>query len=225
LGRTQVVEAAVALLDEVGLEALTLRRVATRLGVQAPALYWYVKSKQDLLDQIATAIAAESPERPPPAREAWPRRLGRHGRELRELLLRHRDGAMVVAQTGALSQHWPPAADVTAAMVDAGMAPADANEAVRTVRQFVLGYTLDEQAASQAAGTLGHGSERRSVGDESERESGDESAREPGVESERRPTDASSDAREDPARTEEPAFESALRIIIDGLRVRGPRRH
>ena len=216
LGRTQVVEAAVALLDEVGLEALTLRRVATRLGVQAPALYWYVKSKQDLLDQIATAIAAESPERPPPAREAWPRRLGRHGRELRELLLRHRDGAMVVAQTGALSQHWPPAAEVTAAMVDAGMAPAEANEAVRTVRQFVLGYTLDEQAASHAAGTRG---------DESERRPTDESEREPGDESEREPTDASREAREDPARTEEPAFESALRIIIDGLRVRGPRRH
>ena len=216
LGRTQVVEAAVALLDEVGLEALTLRRVATRLGVQAPALYWYVKSKQDLLDQIAMAIADESPERPPPAREAWPRRLGRHGRELRELLLRHRDGAMVVAQTGALSQHWPPAAEVTAAMVDAGMAPAEANEAVRTVRQFVLGYTLDEQAAGQAAGTRG---------DESERRPTDESEREPGDESEREPTDASREAREDPARTEEPAFESALRIIIDGLRVRGPRRH
>ena len=36
----QVVQAAITLLDEVGLDGLTTRALATRLGVQSPALYW-----------------------------------------------------------------------------------------------------------------------------------------------------------------------------------------
>lgn len=40
-----VVRAALDLLNEVGLDGLTLRRIATELDVQAPALYWHVKNK------------------------------------------------------------------------------------------------------------------------------------------------------------------------------------
>ena len=45
LDRESVVRAGLALFDEVGLEKLTLRALAARLGVQAPAIYWYVDSK------------------------------------------------------------------------------------------------------------------------------------------------------------------------------------
>jgi TetR/AcrR family tetracycline transcriptional repressor len=204
LGRTQVVETAVVLLDEVGLESLTLRKVATRLGVQAPALYWYVKSKQDLLDQIAVAIAAEPPERPPPAREAWHNRLARHAHEVHELLLRHRDGAMLAAQTGALSRHWPDATAEIEAMVDAGLSEAEATDAVRTVRQFVLGYALGEQAANPPAGPA----------DIVETAAGTEPAGE--RDDQREPADPTRGDR--PGPIEDPGFEAGLRIIIDGLR-------
>ena len=50
LSRDTVVRAALELLDEVGLADLTLRGVAERLGVQAPALYWHVRNRQDLID-------------------------------------------------------------------------------------------------------------------------------------------------------------------------------
>ena len=39
----QLVQAAIALLDEHGLDGLTTRGLAARLGVQSPALYWYVR--------------------------------------------------------------------------------------------------------------------------------------------------------------------------------------
>jgi type II secretory pathway predicted ATPase ExeA len=53
LRREHVVDEAIVLLDADGLDALTLRKLATRLGVQAGALYWHFASKQALLDAMA----------------------------------------------------------------------------------------------------------------------------------------------------------------------------
>ncbi|MDF2848837.1 MAG: TetR family transcriptional regulator, partial [Oerskovia sp.] len=56
LDRERVVRAALALLDEVGLDGLTLRRLAQDLGVKAPALYWHFASKADLLHEMAATM-------------------------------------------------------------------------------------------------------------------------------------------------------------------------
>jgi len=58
LSLDQLVEAAIALLDEEGLDGLTTRALAARLGVQSPALYWYIRDKGELLDLVADAICA-----------------------------------------------------------------------------------------------------------------------------------------------------------------------
>src|ERR1700688_4158094 len=55
LKRQGVVRTALRILDEVGLDGLTVRKLASELGVQAPALYWHFKNKQALLDEMATA--------------------------------------------------------------------------------------------------------------------------------------------------------------------------
>ncbi|MGW5823017.1 TetR family transcriptional regulator, partial [Streptomyces noursei] len=56
IDRKLVVETALRLLNEGGLDGLTLRRIAKELDVQAPALYWHFKNKQELLDEMATEI-------------------------------------------------------------------------------------------------------------------------------------------------------------------------
>ncbi|MFI2612628.1 TetR/AcrR family transcriptional regulator C-terminal domain-containing protein [Kitasatospora sp. NPDC018619] len=56
LDRGQVVDTALDLLDEAGLDGLTLRAIAARLDVKAPALYWHFKDKQALLDAMATEM-------------------------------------------------------------------------------------------------------------------------------------------------------------------------
>lgn len=56
IDRRQVVDTALRLLNEVGLDGLTLRRIAKELNVQAPALYWHFKNKQELLDEMATEM-------------------------------------------------------------------------------------------------------------------------------------------------------------------------
>src|SRR5580704_9676283 len=58
LSREQVLAAALGLLDEAGLEQLTMRRLAAALGVQNGATYWHFGSKQDLLEAMADTLLA-----------------------------------------------------------------------------------------------------------------------------------------------------------------------
>ncbi|MGX7760233.1 TetR/AcrR family transcriptional regulator C-terminal domain-containing protein [Streptomyces angustmyceticus] len=57
----RIVEAAVALLDEEGIEGLTMRRLADRLAVVAPSLYWHVDTKDDVIELAVDAIFGEVP--------------------------------------------------------------------------------------------------------------------------------------------------------------------
>ena len=59
LSRERVLEAAVALADRGGLEALTMRGLAETLGVEAMSLYYHVANKEALLDGVAEAVASE----------------------------------------------------------------------------------------------------------------------------------------------------------------------
>ncbi|MCT2589094.1 TetR/AcrR family transcriptional regulator C-terminal domain-containing protein [Streptomyces sp. N2-109] len=61
LTRERIVEAAVALLDEEGIERLTMRRLAERLAIVAPSLYWHVETKDDVIDLAVDAIFGEVP--------------------------------------------------------------------------------------------------------------------------------------------------------------------
>ena len=54
-----VVDTAIALADDHGLEAVSLRRIARRLGVTPMALYRYVENKDDLLDGMADRLYAD----------------------------------------------------------------------------------------------------------------------------------------------------------------------
>jgi TetR/AcrR family transcriptional regulator, tetracycline repressor protein len=54
------VTAALDALEESGLDGLNMRNLAGRLGVKAPALYWHFASKQDLVDEMASARRGSS---------------------------------------------------------------------------------------------------------------------------------------------------------------------
>lgn len=56
LTRERIVAAALGIIDEEGLGAATMRRVAQALGVQAPSLYNHVRSKEALLDAVAGSV-------------------------------------------------------------------------------------------------------------------------------------------------------------------------
>ena len=85
---------ALALLDEVGLEGLSMRRLADRLGVKAASVYWHVRDKEELLDLVFDRVIGEVkvPEPDPPR---WREQAAEVAREMRRVTNSHRDIARV----------------------------------------------------------------------------------------------------------------------------------
>ncbi|NYE19427.1 TetR/AcrR family transcriptional regulator [Microbacterium immunditiarum] len=85
----QVVDAALALADEQGLTALTMRAVAERVGISTMSVYTYVPGKPELLDLMVDALYARMERRSWDASESWRERVSTLAEENRMLLLQH----------------------------------------------------------------------------------------------------------------------------------------
>ncbi|WP_447647660.1 TetR family transcriptional regulator [Microbacterium forte] len=135
--RDGVARAALALLDEVGLADLSMRRIAGRLDVQPSALYWHFSSKQELLAELADRITAGIPRDDADVLTT--------ARSIRDALFTYRDGAELVLSTYALrlgSSYAHTALE--AALTRHGLS--DAPERAAALLHFVLGHaTLVQQ--------------------------------------------------------------------------------
>ncbi|MFI0780054.1 TetR/AcrR family transcriptional regulator C-terminal domain-containing protein [Streptomyces sp. NPDC021212] len=153
LDRDQVVDTALRLLNEVGLEGLTLRRIAKELNVQAPALYWHFKNKQALLDEMATAMFRRLASARNVDATTWQDRLIAAQRTLRRALLGYRDGAKVFSGTRFTgTPHAAPMEFQLRAFVDAGFTPGAAARAAFIAYTFTLGFVIEEQAVEPLPG-------------------------------------------------------------------------
>jgi AcrR family transcriptional regulator len=94
LSRDRVLRAAVALADEAGLEALSMRNLALRLGVVPMALYKHVANKEELLDGMVDVIVGEI--EPPEPGADWKGAIRQRILSARRSLLRHRWASEVV---------------------------------------------------------------------------------------------------------------------------------
>jgi AcrR family transcriptional regulator len=102
LSRDRVLRTAVALADERGAEALTMRNLAKELGVEAMSLYNHVANKSDLLDGMIDLVFSEI-EPPAPDRD-WKTELRKRAISTRAALLRHR---WAVGQMEGRTSHGP----------------------------------------------------------------------------------------------------------------------
>ncbi len=73
LSREEVIRGALALLDKVGLDALTMRRLAGALDVRAGAIYWHFADRQELEDAMVDAMLADVLA--PPLLGPWEQKL------------------------------------------------------------------------------------------------------------------------------------------------------
>ena len=87
LTRERVVQAALKVMDEEGLEAVSMRRVAREVGVEAMSLYHHVEDKEDLLDGVCECVMAEFAF--PEPSDDWAENSRRGARAWRRLLRRH----------------------------------------------------------------------------------------------------------------------------------------
>ncbi len=143
LDRERLVRVALELLDEVGLDDLSMRRVAERLGVTAASLYWYVQDKNELLTLLADAISAEVPL--PDSASPWRMQLEEGARSLRRVVLAHRDAARVLAVTAPTGPHRLRVIDALLGLLSrAGFPPADVADAGYILNVYIVGFMLDE---------------------------------------------------------------------------------
>jgi TetR/AcrR family tetracycline transcriptional repressor len=148
LNRQQVVDEALRLLDGEGLDALSLRTLAGRLGVQAPTLYWHIGSKAELLDALADAIMDEAMSAIPASEpgDDWAEWLLVALTQLRGAVLRHRDGARTISGARLSLRRGDFSELAMSTLVDHGVEPQRARLTVLAGERFTVGYVLEEQA-------------------------------------------------------------------------------
>ena len=144
LDRDAVVAAAVALADEQGTDALSMRKLAASLGYEVMSLYNHVANKAEVLSLMVDAVAAEVPAPDPGANPlAAVRTLAV---DTRAALVRHPWAA------GLWLRQLPGPARVRhmehhlAALAASDLSPQVAHLAFHAVNNHVIGYTLQEQA-------------------------------------------------------------------------------
>jgi TetR/AcrR family transcriptional regulator, tetracycline repressor protein len=148
LTRQAIVAAGLDALGETGLDGLTVRVVADRLGVQPPALYWHVRNKSELIDEMATEIWRQITAGLTPG-AAWDEMLTTFAVVMRRGLLAHRDGAKMVSGTYLTDPELLRSQESgLAALTEQGFTVASAVRAYKLMHNFVVGFCIEEQAAT-----------------------------------------------------------------------------
>jgi AcrR family transcriptional regulator len=144
LSREQIVDAAVRILDDEGLEALSMRRLGQELNAGATSLYWHIKNKDELLDLVLDRIIGEvTPEMPRGA--GWRDTAAQAARVLRQVLVRHRGVAPIMGERPTFGPNALQALEILLSpfMAD-GFEPEGALLAATTVINWGSGYAVFE---------------------------------------------------------------------------------
>ncbi|MFW0790255.1 TetR/AcrR family transcriptional regulator C-terminal domain-containing protein [Gordonia sp. CPCC 205333] len=154
LTRQVIVAAAFDVLDAVGIEGLTVRALATRLGVKAPALYWHVESKQALLDEMGTEVVRRIGSRVAalPGDVDFTGALRGYAEAMRAEYLRHRDGARTFSGTRLTDPELlRTQEDSLRTWVEQGIVLEAVIDAFEIVTSFVVGFVIEEQERADAS--------------------------------------------------------------------------
>jgi AcrR family transcriptional regulator len=148
LTKSLIAGEALALIDAEGLDAFSTRKLGTRLGVEAMALYHHFPSKHLLTAEIAATLRAQIPL--PPADLGWRSWLGQAARSWRAMVLAHPNAVPL------LIAHPADEGDALSAaqrhvLETAGLTPHDATRAARLLAAFVTGAVQSEIAQPEDA--------------------------------------------------------------------------
>lgn len=150
LTRETVLRGALDMLNEAGIDGLSTRRLAEKLGVQSPTLYWHFKSKAELMAAMAEAIMFEChPNSLPAEGIPWQDWLLANSVSFRQALLAYRDGARLHAGTRPRQGHFGAIEAQVTLLCNAGFSPEDAVALLMMLGRFVVGWVLEEQQTEE----------------------------------------------------------------------------
>ncbi len=147
LTRERIVETALRLMDEEGLEAVTMRRVGRELGVEAMSLYNHVADKEDILHGVVEAVMAEFAF--PEADDDWREAARRAARAWRAVLKAHPNVMTLMSHqrkpmTSVVALR--PTEHALEILGRAGLSEAETVQAFRAFGGYVQGFVLAEIA-------------------------------------------------------------------------------
>jgi AcrR family transcriptional regulator len=144
LSRSAVVDRALALADSAGLEALTIRRLATELGVTPMALYWHFRSKEELIAGVADRIWGEirtDVDRSSP----WPDQLRMMFESLIDVLRAHASASALLMSSEKLGpSHWEATETTLEILRSAGFDAQQASEIAKSALWTGLTLVMSE---------------------------------------------------------------------------------
>lgn len=149
LSRERVLRAALELVDNEGVEALTMRRLGRELGIEAMSLYGYVRSKQDLVEGVVEQVFRQMPLVAHGPGD-WRDRIRRHASLYRQVLLDHPNAVRLVAGRPLVTEGT--AAFVESALAELRSLGLDLDTADR-VLGVIAGFTLG--LVSEQVGNVG----------------------------------------------------------------------
>jgi len=136
LTRDELLDAALGIVDSEGLAALTMRRLAAAVGVEAMSLYYHVPHKEALLDGTVERMRSEM-RLPETAPDDWADALEAIFVEYRRVLAAHPNMLPLAARrtdrAGASGLQY---------LIDQGVAPDDAVELYQSLVAFTIGYSV-----------------------------------------------------------------------------------
>ena len=141
-----VLDEALKMLNDEGIDAITTRRLATRLGIKSPSLYWHFKSKSDLLEGMAEAIMQTCHLVSFPTHDViWQDWLIDNSISFRRALLSYRDGARLHAGTTPKLDNFEGINAQIIMLCEAGFNPTEAMMLLMSLGRFIVGWVLEEQ--------------------------------------------------------------------------------
>ena len=147
LERGRVVEEALDLLDEVGLDGVSTRALARRLGVEQPSLYWHFHNKGELLAAMAAGALVPHEQMPlPEPDEDWRAWFIANYRSFRGALMARRDGARLHAGSTPAGAARGRLFEKLAFLVRSGVPQRDAIAGMLAASRFTVGSALEQQA-------------------------------------------------------------------------------
>jgi AcrR family transcriptional regulator len=148
--RAEITATAIGLADAEGIDAVSMRKVAAKLGAGTGTLYRYVARKDDLIDLMIDAVEGEDGG-PGPLSGDWRLDLRAFARRARSIMLSHPWVAVLAAGRPTLGPNGLRLAEHTlSAIADLGLTIDEMLVSVETLQAFVRGYTLGELAEQEA---------------------------------------------------------------------------
>mgnify|MGYP002402276770 FL=1 len=146
LTREIVLRTALDMLNEEGIDSITTRKLAQRLGIKSPTLYWHYKNKSLLMEAMAETIINEHHLVSLPIDGmTWQDWLLAKSVSFRRALLAYRDGARLHARTSPSQGHFNTIEAQVALLSHAGFSPVEAVALLMTLGRFIVGWVLEEQ--------------------------------------------------------------------------------